>query len=162
MDCISYNKGLQDKLEVFFELIYASRGVKLKIEGVHADIRNIEGIYQVTGGDFLLLIDQENVIGAIGLTMIDKENGIGEIKRFNVLSLFQGKGYGRLLMAHLLREAAAKGLQKLRLDTTKKSTKAISLYHKFGFYEIERYNENPFAEIFMEITLKSSITNVLV
>jgi len=36
------------------------------------------------------------------------------------------------------------------LDTTPKSAAAIRLFRNLGFREIPRYNEDPFAEIFME------------
>ena len=67
-----------------------------------------------------------------------------------VLPEYQGKGYGRLLLDNLIDEARKKSLSILRLDTMKSYEKALNLYRSTGFYEIERYNDNYRAEVYME------------
>jgi ribosomal protein S18 acetylase RimI-like enzyme len=47
-------------------------------------------------------------------------------------------------------DAKVKSLGILRLDTMKNYEKALSLYRSAGFYEIERYNDNYIAEVYME------------
>jgi hypothetical protein len=54
----------------------------------------------------------------------------------------------------VIAHAKAGSWKNLRLDTTSKSPAAISLFRKHGFVEIVRYNDDPFAEIFMELSLR--------
>lgn len=44
----------------------------------------------------------------------------------------------------------------LRLDTIRNSGPALHLFEKHGFVEIPRYNENPDADLFMELDLGRS------
>ncbi len=41
----------------------------------------------------------------------------------------------------------------MRLDTNGALTEAIALYERAGYHRIERYNDNPYAELFFEKSL---------
>ena len=71
-----------------------------------------------------------------------------------VLPQYQGKGYGRSLLNYAIKQARDNGYDYIRLDTTKNSNNAINLYKSSDFYEIERYNDNNVAEVFMELKIK--------
>lgn len=101
------------------------------------------------------MIENSAVIGSIGLKILNKVDKIGEIKRYFVLPSCQGKGIGTLLMEHLLLNAKENELYILRLDAMKKSIAARKIFEKYGFQEINKYNENEIAEIFMELKLKN-------
>ncbi|KAF3884347.1 MULTISPECIES: GNAT family N-acetyltransferase [Nostocales] len=155
MKLISYSYEFQASLEEFSEIMYSSRGYKFDPTGLHSDIRNIENIYQTPGGNFWIMIENSAVIGSIGLKILNKVDKIGEIKRYFVLPSCQGKGIGTLLMEHLLLNAKENELYILRLDAMKKSIAARKIFEKYGFQEINKYNENEIAEIFMELKLKN-------
>lgn len=99
------------------------------------------------------VIDENKIVGTIALRKLTTD--VAELKRFFVLQKYQGKGYGQELINVLTERAPEGGYSFLRLDTTSKSDKAIHLFRKNGFYEISRYNDDPFAEIFMELNLKT-------
>lgn len=150
MKCESFNENDQNELEEFMNIIYSVRGYKFDPSGLHSDVRNINGIYKFSGGDFWIIKENDLIIGSIALKIINQIEKIGEIKRYFVLPNYQGKGFGKMLMEYLINESKNRGLLKLRLDTMKESVKAISIFTKYGFYKIEKYNNNDFAEIFME------------
>ena len=150
MKCISYTTEMQNRLDDFFNTMYSARDLKYEPLGRHNDLRKIPTIYQEDGGNFWVIASGKKIIGTIGLKILDKENCVGEIKRMAVLPEYQGKGYGRLLLDNLVDEAIRKSLSKLRLDTMKSYEKALNLYRSTGFYEIERYNDNYRAEVYME------------
>ena len=58
-----------------------------------------------------------------------------------VAPAFQGRGYGRLLLAHAERLAASLRLSEVRLYTNKQFVRNIAIYHRLG-YAIDR--EEPF------------------
>lgn len=45
----------------------------------------------------------------------------------------QGKGYGRILLQHFLREGAARGATEAFLEVRSSNLSAISLYQRYGF-----------------------------
>jgi putative acetyltransferase len=59
-----------------------------------------------------------------------------EVKRMYVRPAFQGQGCGRRMLAHLAREASARGLHLLRLETGIHQQAAIGLYKRFGFSRV--------------------------
>lgn len=64
------------------------------------------------------------------------ELGIG------VLSKFQNKGIGSILMKSLIEECRNK-YPGLRLGVNEKATRVLSFYNKFGFTEYDKYNGSP-------------------
>lgn len=51
---------------------------------------------------------------------------------------FQGAGYGRLLLQHLIDLSKQKQLQEIWLEVRVSNTAACKLYHQLGFVEVDR------------------------
>ena len=49
--------------------------------------------------------------------------------------------------------ARSRGFRAMRLDTISTSANAIGLYRRLGFRDIDRYDDNPMADMFMELDL---------
>lgn len=58
-----------------------------------------------------------------------------EVKIINVMidPKYQGQGYGKAIMLHVLHDAISQGIQYAMLDVRVINTAAISLYHQLGF-----------------------------
>lgn len=78
---------------------------------------------------------------------------VDEVKRMWVDGSCRGTGLGRRLLRHLEALALERGSAVVRLDTNGGLTAAIAMYGKAGYRRIERYNDNPYAELFFEKTL---------
>ena len=76
---------------------------------------------------------------------------IAEVKRLVVLLEHRGLGLGDRLFRHALRHAVTAGFGVARLDTIRDRGPADHLFAKYGFVEIPRYNDNPDADLFMEL-----------
>ena len=63
----------------------------------------------------------------------------------------QGRGIGRRLMAHAVKEARRLGLSEIRLYTNEKMTENIAFYERLGFREAERRQEAGFARVYMQL-----------
>ncbi len=106
---------------------------------------------------FLTEIYEENALEAIyfSVTMNKPHKDKLAYGTVPVLRAFflenKGNGYGKLRLNYALQKAKEFGYKRIRLDTTLDSIKAILLYKKFNFYEIEKYNDNIYAEVFMEL-----------
>ncbi len=71
-----------------------------------------------------------------------------EIKRMWVHDAWRGAGLGARMLRHLEDLAARRGFGRVVLDTNGTLVEAIAMYDRSGYRRIERYNDNPFAEVF--------------
>lgn len=96
-------------------------------------------------GLLLVATLREDTVGCGALTF--QGDGLAEVKRVWVAPSARGLGLGRRIMADLEDRARAAGVRTLRLDTNDSLTEAIALYRKLGYAEVERYNDNPYAQL---------------
>ena len=61
--------------------------------------------------------------------------------RFMIDEAQQGRGYGCLALKEIIQYFKENGANNIRLSTKESNTKALSLYHKFGFRENGEMNE---------------------
>ncbi|WP_435257655.1 GNAT family N-acetyltransferase [Thioclava sp. FR2] len=99
-------------------------------------------------GLFLLAFDGRTAIGCVGLRREDATTG--EVKRLWVAPAARQSGLARALMAEIETKARTMGLSRLVLDTSRHLPKAVAFYHRQGWTEIARYNDNPYAHHFFE------------
>ncbi len=73
-----------------------------------------------------------------------------EVKRMWVASSCRGRGIASKILGQLEAEAFRAGKKTVRLDTNDNLNEAKAMYRGYGYHEIERYNDNPFAQHFYE------------
>lgn len=100
------------------------------------DLQNVKRAYIQNGGEFLVVIKNNKIIGMGGLKRTSESTA--EIKRMRVASELQGKGIGKLILDNLIEKAKSLGYKKLILDTSIKQTRAHGLYESRGFKEYKR------------------------
>lgn len=93
----------------------------------------------------------EELVGCGALKQLDAERG--ELKSMRVADAYLGRGFGRAILEHLMREGRAMGLQSLWLETGSAPAfaPALRLYESAGFVRcgpFGDYVEDPFS-IFM-------------
>jgi DNA-binding MarR family transcriptional regulator/predicted GNAT family acetyltransferase len=72
--------------------------------------------------------------------------GTAEIKRMWVHDDWRGAGLGTRMLRQLEDLARRLGHTRVVLDTNRTLDEAIAMYRRAGYTEIERYNDNPYAE----------------
>ena len=114
------------------------------------DVETAATHYFARRGCFLVLLDEERVVGTAAVRRLDETTC--ELKRMWLLREFRGQGWGRRLAEELIVWAREAGYTRIRLDSgdPTKQAAAIGLYRKLGFAEIPRYNDNSYARIWME------------
>ncbi|MGH1414530.1 MAG: bifunctional helix-turn-helix transcriptional regulator/GNAT family N-acetyltransferase [Pelagimonas sp.] len=105
-------------------------------------------------GIFLLALSDGLPIGCCGLK--GQGGGLGEVKRLWVSPAARGLGLSKTLMTKIEDHARRLGMSRLQLDTNGRLTAALALYRNDGWHEIERYNDNPYAEHFFEKSLSAA------
>ncbi|WP_136439698.1 GNAT family N-acetyltransferase [Pacificoceanicola onchidii] len=99
-------------------------------------------------GSFLIATQGEELLGCVGLKGTSK--GYAEVKRLWVSPQARGLGLARTLMAELESRALALGHHVLRLDSNSALQEAIAMYRKWSWAEINRFNEDPYPDVFFE------------
>ena len=117
----------------------------LCFQGFEKELSNLPGKYAPPQGAILLAEHKSEIIGCVAVRSID--NVMCEMKRLYVKPPVQGISAGRLLAEAIILKAKELGYKKMRLDTLKRLDKAIGLYRKLGFVEIEPYYANPLDEV---------------
>jgi len=108
--------------------------------------------YAAPYGLFVLVEDEAGTVCGCGaLRWMDDERA--EVKRMWVSPTQRGKGVGSTLLAYLEDLARAEGRTTLLLDTNGALTEAIAMYDRHGYERVERYNDNPRAELWFRKVL---------
>lgn len=148
----------QEVLQLFTEytdmILKQGDEVKRCLEAQHYgnEVLELKEKYGLPHGRLYLAYAGDRAAGCIALKRTD--NVYCEMKRLYVRPGCQGKGVGRLLIEQVIHDAKLIGYKHIRLDTFPFMDNAIRLYRKYGFFDIERYNDNPaFTAVYMQLDL---------
>jgi len=128
---------------------------QIEREGGFDDVNDLQNHYFNNGGTFLVLTDNNRVVGTGGVRHLSAS--VCELKRMWFLREYRGRGLGTRLLMQLIEWASDSSYETMRLDVADevRSAPAVRLYERLGFTRIERYNES-LCTVWME---KSLITN---
>ena len=99
-------------------------------------------------GLFLVARLRDDPIGCVGLKLHGREPA--EVKRMWVDRGTRGLGVGRRLLLALEKEAAARRMRLLRLETNRSLHEARALYRRNGYREVPAFNDEPYADHWFE------------
>lgn len=111
--------------------------------------------------DYLALILDGNVFCAefcgeiAGVLVLKKSDGFMLLGNLAVLPKFQGKGFGKQLIAFAEHYSFENHYLEIRLYTNVKMTENIELYHKLGYLEYSRKEENGYERVYFKKRLDS-------
>jgi ribosomal protein S18 acetylase RimI-like enzyme len=129
-----------------------SLGFDLSFQNFEQEFAELPGKYASPQGRLLLAIDDDKIVGCVGLRKLEKN--ICEMKRLYIRPQFRGKKFGRTLAQKVVDEARLIGYKYMRLDTVPWMNEAIALYRSMGFNEISPYRYNPIKDtLYFELKL---------
>ena len=135
---ISYRKaraGDEDKVLDLVKKVLNSYGLELNPMGEDLDITDISKYYMDNNGDFEVVEFRGNIIGSYGIYKIDEDTC--ELRKMYLKQNFQGLGLGNIMIENSFKMAKALGYKRITLQTNSLLYKAVKLYKKYGFEEIE-------------------------
>jgi GNAT superfamily N-acetyltransferase len=137
-------------VHTFLRAAFTALGFPFDVATKDRDLADIPTHYQSAGGQFLCARgDADRLIATIACRRLPENTA--ELKRFYVDAAHQRNGLGTVLLRQMITHAHTQNFTALRLDTTRQSPAAIALFRRHNFAEIPRYNDNPRAELFMEL-----------
>ena len=99
-------------------------------------------------GAFYVVMSDGLPLGCCGLKGVGTE--IAEIKRLWVSPAARGMGLAQRLLTECEQAARELGIKVLRLDTNSALPEAERLYRKTGWTQTERFNDDPYPDLFFE------------
>ncbi len=106
-------------------------GLEPDPEGLDADLEDID--YHYRDGFLGVVMCHHRIIGTYGIVPVDAKTV--EIRKVYVLPRHRKMGVGRWMMDHLLDIARYNGYDRVVLSTAANLTRAIEMYHSYGFRE---------------------------
>jgi ribosomal protein S18 acetylase RimI-like enzyme len=105
-------------------------------------------------GMFVVVTHADELVGCGAIQFLDSASA--EIKRMWVDSQRRGLGLGKRLLGYLEHEIQESGRSNVVLDTNQSLTEAIGMYRSCGYEPIDRYNDNPYAQLWFGKRLRST------
>ena len=125
----------EDQMEEILEEMY------LALQDYQNELIHLESKYGMPEGRLYLAFRDGSPAGCVGLRKLDERNC--EMKRLYVRPQYRGARIGERLARQVIDDARAIGYAHMLLDTFPFLESAIRMYRALGFYEVERYNDNP-------------------
>jgi DNA-binding MarR family transcriptional regulator/ribosomal protein S18 acetylase RimI-like enzyme len=124
------------------------------------DKSDLVGPAEVSGerGAFFVAYEENRPVGCGALRRLEPR--VGEIKHVWVHPDARRLGLARRLLGHLEREATARGLDVVRLDTHATLAEAQAMYRACGYAEIPSYTDHVYAAHWFEKRLSGPSTPV--
>ncbi|MBR6402270.1 MAG: GNAT family N-acetyltransferase [Eubacterium sp.] len=147
LELVIYKDNLKSELFHFTSECFAELGKSFDLHGRHSFYNEIDSHFE----RFWCLVDKEKVKGTVAITKLDDTTA--ELKALYVDSSLRGLGWGYKLLDKAVSFAREKGFSRIVLDSMSQYKDAARLYKSYGFTEIDRYNDNTFADVFMQMIL---------
>ena len=144
LDIVRYEESLKVSLFAFYSECFPGVGKPFEPEGGHEFYNHIPEYFE----RFWCLADDDVVLGSVAIRRLSEDTA--ELKALYLSEELRGQGWGYKLLDLAVQYARYQGYKRICLDSMKSYTAARHLYDKFGFKEITSYNNNTFAEVFME------------
>ena len=147
LSIIAYNDQLKASVFEFTSKCFSELGKSFEPQGRHSFYNDIEGHFEC----FWCLVTSDGVMGTSAIAKLD--DSTAELKALYVSSNLRGMGWGYRLLDAAVSYARAKGFSRVVLDSMSQYEDAAKLYRRYGFTDTERYNDNMYADVFMEMKL---------
>ncbi len=95
------------------------------------DLDDLDGVYAKKGSNFFLALQDNSLIGTIGVLPQDKKTA--KITRFYIKRELRRRGIGSVLFKKAFEFILTQGYLKVKVETTTRNKEAVEFFHKNGF-----------------------------
>lgn len=155
VDAYDFREEIKALFTEYTRMLIAEDGAfaeYLAIQNYDEETDHLREKYGRPDGRLYLAYADDKPAGCIGLRRIDDQHC--EMKRLFVKPAFRGSRIGEMLVKRIITDAKEIGYSAMLLDTLPFLVNAVHLYRKYGFYEIESYNNSPMdTSVYMRLDL---------
>ncbi|MBM0743363.1 GNAT family N-acetyltransferase [Phormidium sp. CLA17] len=108
-------------------------GLGWEPNGADCDVQEVETYYLQTGGEFWVIEQQGKLVGTAAYYPIQRSQNAVEIRKMYVLPESRGQGLGQWLLQQLEAAIAARGFEKIWIETASVLQEAVKLYESSGY-----------------------------
>ena len=142
---VVYDDRYKEGVFAFTDRCFRELGKAFEPEGRHSFYNDIGNVFD----SFWCLLSGGDVIGTVALRRLDEETA--ELKALYLAEEYRGRGLGYRLLDTAVTAARQAGYGRVVLDSMSGYASALRLYGNYGFRITERFNDNPHADVFMEL-----------
>ena len=113
--------------------VYREYGDEVDVDGYDRDLLDVGRHYAETGGAFVVLEADGEVVGAHATQPVDVEQGIVTFRRLYVRDAFRGTGAGPALMDWALEWSREHGFERVEFWSDTRFTRAHRFFGRYGF-----------------------------
>ena len=137
--------------EMIFTIL-ENYGLKVKTDGVDADLFNIVENYKEGLFGVIELKDTLALVGSFALFPLS--NSVVELRKMYIKKEFRGNGLGKWVIDFCEAYAQKKGFEEITLETASPLKEAYQLYRAKGYELVEKENHTPRCDILMQKRLR--------
>lgn len=129
---VAYQPVHRDAAIDVVQRVYREYGFTWEADGYHRDLYTVEEYYLRGGGMFWVALDDERVVGCVGVTLHGTEC---ELHRLYLLPEYRGRRLGRRLLETAMAHGRGRGMKRMIAWSDVKLPDAHKLYIKMGFVQ---------------------------
>jgi len=145
-----------DEIIALIDDVFREYGDRIFLEGVDADLLNLEQNYLQKDGAFWVYISAGKIVGTVAV--VKGENDCAELKRVYLKKAFRGIGIADEMLKTVYEWCRKEGINKLFFWSDIRFTRGHQFYEKHGFKkgDIRSMNDGyaPYREYYFEKTLE--------
>lgn len=147
LELVIYNDDFKSDVFRFTSECFTELGKAFDPDGRHGFYNEIDRCFE----RFWCLVDEEKVKGTVAIAKLDDITA--ELKALYVDRSLRGSGWGYKLLDEAVSFVYEKDFSKIVLDSMSQYKEASRLYRRYGFTDTDRYNNNVYADVFMQLIL---------
>ncbi len=122
-------------LIALIDAVYREYGDEVDVNGYDRDLLDLEGSYRDVGGEFVVLEEAGEVVGAHATQPVDQESGVLTFRRLYLLARLRGTGAGRVLMDWALEWSRTNGYHRVEFWSDTRFSRAHRFFERYGFVQ---------------------------
>ena len=113
--------------------VYREYGDEADVEGYDRDLLDVEDAYRKIGGEFVVLEQDGEIVGAHATQPVDREAGLLTFRRLYLRAHLRGTGAGQFLMDWAVQWSRDNGYRRVEFWSDTRFSRAHRFFERYGF-----------------------------
>ena len=113
--------------------VYREYGDEVDVAGYDRDLLDVEASYRDIGGEFVVLAENDKIVGAHATQPVNSLLGIVTFRRLYLLARMRGTGAGKILMNWAIDWSREQGFTRVEFWSDTRFARAHRFFERYGF-----------------------------